>query len=388
MRKLACPLLMGRAMSSRLALLVAVPSLLAVACTINNPGSDGSTTAICIPKTATKTVPGAPGPAITEVTSFGDNPAGLQMFVHLPPGGTATSVVVAMHGCTQNASAYVAAGWNDIADANGFAVVYPQQTSANNIQTCFRWYDSANITRDQGEAKSIASMTQYALSTYGASKAFVTGLSAGAAMTAVMLATYPDLFEAGAIMSGLPYACATSELDAFTCMSPGKDKAPSDWGALVPKVAGAGAPRVSIWQGAADTTVNPSNKDALVRQWTNVNGIAATPASTETVGKATHDSFADGSGKVLVDSWLVTGMPHGVSIDPSNGCGTAGAYVLDEGLCSTAQAASFFGIATTASTPGGATSSSSSSSGGAGASSGGGATSSSSGTISGIPYCE
>ena len=367
-------------MNARLALLLGVPSLLSVACTIDNPGSAGSSTAICIPKTTTKTVPGAAGPAITEVTSFGDNPANLQMFVHLPPSGTATSVVVAMHGCTQNANAYVAAGWNDIADANGFAVVYPQQTSANNIQTCFRWYDQANITRDGGEAKSIASMTKFALTTFGASKAYVTGLSAGAAMTAVMLASYPDLFAAGAIMSGLPYACATSQLDAYSCMSPGKDKTPSAWGALVPKVTGAGAPRVSIWQGASDHTVNPANLDALVRQWTNVNGVAATATSTETVGKATHDSYADGAGNVLVDSWLVTGMAHGVSIDPSNGCGTAGAYVLDEGLCSTAQAASFFGIATASVPPGSTTSSSSSSSSSSGATSSSG--------VSGIPYCE
>lgn len=326
----------------RIAMMCAL-SLLA-ACS-SDPDSTGEGPRICTPKTKTTALPGPTSTnGLTAVASFGANPGGLKMYAHAPAGGKADAVVVALHGCTQSAAAYVSAGWNDLADKAGFAVVYAEQTSSNNSQQCFRWFDSAHTTRGKGEAASIAAIAQYAKKQYGASHVYVTGLSAGGAMTAVMLATYPDVFEAGAVMAGLPYACATSQLDAYSCMSPGKDKTPEAWAALVPKLAGANAPRVSIWQGDKDYTVNPSNLKALVRQWTKVNGVADTPSASNTEGKGAHDEYRDSSGVVRVESWTISGMSHGVSVDPSGGCGAAGAYVIDEGLCSTRKAASFFGL--------------------------------------------
>lgn len=283
------------------------------------------------------------GSEIEEVKSFGDNPGALTMFVHAPPSGRASAVVVAMHGCTQTASDYTAAGWNELADRAGFAVVYPQQSSSNNMNRCLNWFERGDIARGQGEARSIAAMTEHALATYGAKRAFVTGLSAGAAMTAVMLATYPDLFEAGAIMAGIPYACASSMTDAFACMS-GKQKAPSAWAALVPDLGTASPPRVAIFQGAADWTVRPANMAALVDQWTAVNGLASEPTSTTTEGRATHAEYKDSAGVTRVESWSIEGMSHGVAVSPSEGCGKAGAFVLDVGLCSTDKAAAFFGL--------------------------------------------
>jgi len=350
--------------------LLALALPLLAACSSNPATDDDSAAGVCPPTARTATLPGATGAsALTPVPSFGDNPAALKMYVHAPPSGKATAVVVAMHGCTQTANAYVAAGWNEVADAAGFAVVYPEQTSQNNSQHCFRWWDPAHTTRGKGEARSIAAMVEHAKTTYGATRAFVTGLSAGAAMTSVMLATYPDIFEAGAIMAGLPYACATSQTDAFTCMS-GKDKTPAAWGALVPKVAGASAPRVAIWQGDADYTVRPKNLVELVGQWTDVNGISDKATASTPVGKATHDEYKDASGVVRVESWSIRGMGHGVSVDPSAGCGAAGAYVLDEGLCSTTKAAAFFGLVAGDGSPigtGGTTPGSGASSGGSGA---------------------
>jgi poly(hydroxyalkanoate) depolymerase family esterase len=359
--------------------LLALSLPLLAACSSNPATDDDSAARVCPSKTTTATLPGASGAtALTPVTSFGDNPAALKMYVHAPPSGKASAVVVAMHGCTQTASAYVAAGWNAVADAAGFVVVYPEQTSQNNSQQCFRWWDPAHTTRGKGEARSIAAMVEHAKTTYGATHAYVTGLSAGAAMTSVMLATYPDLFEAGAIMAGLPYACATSQIDAYSCMS-GKDKTPDAWGALVPKVAGASTPRVAIWQGDADYTVRPKNLDALVAQWTDVNGVPDKATTTTPVGKATHDEYKDASGVVRVESWSIKGMGHGVSVDPSAGCGAAGAYVLDEGLCSTTKAAAFFGLVAGDGSPGSA-GSGTTSSGGAGSSSGGSTSGGSSGS--------
>lgn len=342
---------------AKLARLVTVlPLGLLVACV----GGEGTTSSNdgCIPRTASSTskqdLPALPGaaPGITSVASFGANPGALEMFVHAPSSGSATAVVVALHGCTQTATAYASAGWSELADKAGLVVVYPQQTSANNFQKCFRWWDAAHTKRGAGEAASIAAMVEHAKKTYGASRAFVTGLSAGGAMTAVMLAAYPDLFEAGAVMAGIPYGCAATQNDAYSCMSPGKEKAPGEWSALLPDAArGATAPRVSIWHGDADYTVRPANAEALVRQWTSANGVEAKPTSTETVGPATHDVFRDDGGKARVERWMIKGMGHGVVLDAKGGCGKAGAFLVDKGLCSTTLAAIFFGLVDEAGTP-------------------------------------
>jgi poly(hydroxyalkanoate) depolymerase family esterase len=346
--------------SLAVSLLVGV-TLSVAACSSGTP-NDGSAATTCPPKTSPANLPGLPGSGtgastgsagggLTEVTSFGDNPGQLKMFLHAPPSGKASAIVVALHGCTQGASDYLGAGWNELADKAGFAVVYPEQSTANNYQRCFRWFDKAQIDRGAGEARSIAAMTERAKTQYGATHAYVTGLSAGAAMTAVMLATYPDLFEAGAIMAGLPYACATSQNDAYSCMSPGRDKTAEAWAALVPSAAHGTAPRVSIWHGDADWIVRPMNETQLVRQWTGVAGVPSEPSSTATVDGATHVEYKDASGVVRVESWLMKGMGHGVALAPKSGCGKAGAYLLDQGVCSTTRAAAFFGLVSGDGTP-------------------------------------
>jgi hypothetical protein len=168
-----------------------------------------------------------------------------------------------------------------------------------------------------------------------------------------MLATYPDVFAAGAVMSGLPYGCAHSTSDAYTCMNPGKNQSASAW-ASAARAGDSGYggpwPRVSIWHGSSDYTVAEANAADSVLQWTGVNGIAATAAVTETVGKATHTEYKDSSGRTLVERWSISGMGHGTPVDPSHGCGTAGAYILDVGLCSTKLAWAFFNGASTSGT--------------------------------------
>jgi poly(hydroxyalkanoate) depolymerase family esterase len=282
-----------------------------------------------------------PGIVGTGSSALEDNPAGLDVVEHAPLGRSkANAVVVALHGCTQTAQAYEGAGWDALADELGFAVIYPQQTTANNAQRCFRWWDPAHVTRGQGEARSIESMVTAAKAKYGASRVYVTGLSAGAAMAVVMLAAYPDLFEAGAIMAGIPYGCAKSSNDSFTCMS-GKEQSGEQWAALLPADARSKPPRVSIWTGDADYVVRPTNAEQLVRQWSSAHGASdAKAVTTEAVGIATHETFANGA----VERWTIAKMGHGVAVSPADGCGTAGAFLVDAKLCSTQKAAEFFGL--------------------------------------------
>lgn len=310
-------------------------------------GDESASPGFCHPFTSPANTPALGGGAALEsVPSFGDNPGGLAMYVHAPASLRAGApVIVALHGCTQNASAFASAGWNELADQIGFVVVYAEQSTSNDASRCFRWWDPAQTSREGGEPRSIKAMVDYARTKYGAKDAFVTGLSAGGAMTTVMLATYPDVFRAGAVMSGLPYHCASSQSDAYTCMGGSKGLTAAALKSALPPAALANPPRLAVWHGAADYLVRPQNATWLVQQWTGAHGLGDKPTATEKVGKATHDTYKDAQGVVQVESWLIDGMGHGVALDPKNGCGTAGAFLLDESLCSARKAAEFFGVA-------------------------------------------
>ncbi|MGA9520985.1 MAG: PHB depolymerase family esterase [Myxococcaceae bacterium] len=285
-----------------------------------------------------------------QVSNFGSNPGGLRMHTYVPEGMPPRApLVVAMHGCSQNATAYANAGWNDLADKWKFYVVYPESTS---FGSCFKWFDALHTRRGSGEAASINQMVDWMKSNHDVDpeRVFVTGLSAGGGMTSVMLAAYPDVFAAGAIMAGLPYRCADSQATAGSCMS-GKDLSADAWGDLVRNAYSGHKgpyPRVSIWHGTTDFVVNKKNMDELVEQWTNVHGLATTASSTGVVGKASHAEFKSAAGEPLVESWTITGMGHGTPVDPgfdpAGGCGTAGAFILDVGICSSYHAGLFFGL--------------------------------------------
>ncbi|TCS39318.1 poly(hydroxyalkanoate) depolymerase family esterase [Paucimonas lemoignei] len=291
--------------------------------------------------------------ALSEVTGFGTNPGALKMFKHVPTSmPTNAPLIVAMHGCTQSASAYEGSGWSALANNYKFYVVYPEQQSGNNSNKCFNWFESGDIARGQGEALSIKQMVDKMKADYSidANRVYVTGLSAGAFMTAVMAATYPDVFAGAAPIAGGPYKCATSMIDAFSCMSPGTDKTPAAWGDLA-RGGYSGyngrKPKISVWQGSSDTTVKPMNMDELMQQWTNYHGIDQTADVSETVKGFPHKVYKDASGNALVETWSITGMAHGTPVDPGTGaeqCGTSGSYILDVNICSSYHIAQFFGL--------------------------------------------
>ena len=140
------------------------------------------------------------GSPLTEA-SFAPNPGNLRMF--RPSAARPQSRRAAGGGAAwlrPERSGYgVGAGWWQLAEEMGFAVLAPEQKAVNNPNTCFDWFNPEDITRGQGEAASIAAMIRTMIETYQLDKGrvFITGLSAGGAMTAVMLATYPELFAGG-----------------------------------------------------------------------------------------------------------------------------------------------------------------------------------------------
>ena len=315
----------------------------------------------------TSTTPAAwaePG-QLTPVPQFGDNPGGLAMFEWIPADLPANApVVVVLHGCFATAALYDdETGWPALAERWKVALIFPAQVAANEPTNCFRFWDPADNTRGNGEAASIKQMIDRTLEVHGGDphRVFVMGHSGGGLFTSVLLATYPDVFAAGAIVAGGPYGCGDegaialgpdgdkSPVRGGECVDGSVDRTPQQWGDLVrqavPGYTGA-MPRVSIWHGTGDTMVSPKNLAEIMEQWTDVHGIDQIPDVTNEVRGYPHAVFTDGKGNALVETYSLTDQSHGWPYDPgteSDQCdGRAPSW--DAGICGAYYAGVWFGL--------------------------------------------
>jgi poly(hydroxyalkanoate) depolymerase family esterase len=289
-----------------------------------------------------------------EVRSFGGNPGGLKMFRYVPDGvGANAPLVLALHACSQTATEYRKAGWEALADQHKFYVVYPEQQTGNNALRCFNWAgeysDPTNLRRGEGENQSIKEMVDKMKADFSidARRVFIMGHSGGAAQTALMLAVWPDVFTAGAMIAGIPYRCTTNFNEVTTCLSPGIDRTAAQWAELG-RMGNPGWtgpwPKLSIWHGSSDFTVAIRNLTETLEQFTALHGVDQTEDATDTVGSATRRQYRDGSGDTVVETWTIQSMGHGTPVDTSNGCGQAGQYFLNVGVCAVARIATFWGL--------------------------------------------
>ncbi|HEX8261450.1 MAG TPA: PHB depolymerase family esterase [Allosphingosinicella sp.] len=296
--------------------------------------------------------PAAIADRLTELGGVRDNPGNLRGRCYVPAGlrGPAPLVVV-LHGCTQDAAVYDhGSGWSTLADRHGFLLLFPEQQRANNPMLCFNWFAAGDTRRGKGEAASIRAMIEAMARAHDVDpeRIFVTGLSAGGAMASAMLATYPDVFAAGAIIAGVAYGCAADVSEAFDCMG---GRARSDSAELGARVRRASShrgpwPRVQVWQGSADRTVVASNADAIVMQWASLHGLGPHPDRVDSVAGYPRRAWLDSKGEPLVEQYVITGMAHGIPLAPGDdSLGEAGPHMLDVGLSSTARIAAFFRIA-------------------------------------------
>ncbi|MCB0635502.1 MAG: PHB depolymerase family esterase, partial [Lewinella sp.] len=281
--------------------------------------------------------PATPG-QWTALTDFGDNPGQLNAWLYTPAVlSEAPALVVVMHGCGQSAEEFAAAtGWNKLADEGGFLLVYPEQIATNNINRCFNWFTPGDQERDAGEALSIRQMAQAVADSFAVDpgRIYATGFSAGGAMTAVMLSTYPDVFAGGAPTAGIPYGAADNLASGLAAMGGQIDKLPEEWALQVehqlPDYEGA-YPSVIIVQGRADNIVNPQNATEMLEQWGALHGIDVTTAPVNgTQDFAGNDrislvEFADEEAQVPVRLFRVADLGHAYPIDAGDAPAQGGA---------------------------------------------------------------
>ncbi|MEK1887666.1 MAG: PHB depolymerase family esterase [Phyllobacterium sp.] len=291
---------------------------------------------------------------LQHLADFGQNPGALRAWQYIPPTfGPGSPLVVVLHGCTQTAASYDrGSGWSELADAHGFALLFPEQQRNNNANLCFNWFDPRDTTRGHGEVASISQMVLAMTEKYLIDRAriYATGLSAGGAMAVAMLATYPELFKAGAIIAGLPFGTASTIPEAFDRM---RGHGMPESRALADKVRQASDyqgpwPAVSVWQGTADTTVDPINMEAIISQWWQLQELNDTPIVTSLAQAHRCRTWKDANGSVCIEGHTINGMVHGTPIKTSgpDGYGTSGTFMLDVGISSTWHIASSWDLLT------------------------------------------
>jgi poly(hydroxyalkanoate) depolymerase family esterase len=293
------------------------------------------------------------GSPLTETTGFGSNPGGLKMLSYVPVNlQQPTGLVVVLHGCGQTAAGYdLGAGWSTLAKRYGFALLMPEQQASNNGQSCFNWFNPEDTAREQGEAGSIRQMIARMVRDHAINehRIFVTGLSAGGAMTSVMLATYPEVFAGGAIIAGLPFGVASNVREALNGMYQSSSRPAGELGDLVRSASTHKGPwpKLSVWHGSADRTVNPANANEIVKQWLDVHDLPPTPMSEGTVDGYPRQVWWNADGETIVESYTITDMAHGTPLglaDNDERYGAQGAFLIEAGISSSYHIANFFGL--------------------------------------------
>jgi poly(hydroxyalkanoate) depolymerase family esterase len=259
--------------------------------------------------------------------SYG-NAAGTRGYkLYVPSGyhGQAVPLVVMLHGCTQTAADFAAGTqMNELAERDTFLVAYPEQTAKANGRRCWNWFLPAHQRRDAGEPSLLAGITRQVMETprVDPGRVFVAGLSAGGAMAAVLAATYPDLYAAAGIHSGLVHGAAHDVPSAFAAMQQGPPAGTRGRDDGIPLI---------VFQGVRDTTVAPANAAALLSPW------SSTAPETLTGPGWTRRVYRDRDGRVVAEWWMVDKLGHAWS-----GGSPEGSFTDAAGPDATAELVRFF----------------------------------------------
>jgi poly(hydroxyalkanoate) depolymerase family esterase len=248
-------------------------------------------------------------------------------------------LIVMLHGCKQDPDDFATGtNMNAVAETHGLLVAYPAQPGSANASSCWNWFNPADQGRGAGEPSILAGITRELMSEFGLERdeVFMVGLSAGGAMAVVMGETYPDLYSAIGIHSGLPYRSANDVMSAFAAMR-GEAVAPSRGD---PRYKPKPEPTVRsiVFHGSADPTVNPANANKILETVAWQLGPAKTEAGRALGGRTYTRSIYPGSnGAPAVEFWMIQGAGHAWS-----GGDPAGSYTDPTGPDASAEMVRFF----------------------------------------------
>ena len=292
-------------------------------------------------------MPGVVSPSLHSGGKFVDgtysNTAGTRTYkLYIPSNYTGQPVPLLMmlHGCTQNAVDFAAGTcMNMFAEGKTFLVVYPEQVSSANNSKCWNWFQPADQQRGMGEPSLIAGITQQIMNSYhvDTNRVYVAGMSAGGAMAVIMAVTYPDLYAAVGVHSGLAYRAAHDVRSGFAAMRQGSGKSARQLTTVIPLI---------VFHGDRDTTVSPVNSDHLLDQWLQATnyGQGRSVGSTKVIrgqvasGRAyTRSIYHDTGGHAIAEKWLVHQAGHVWS-----GGSTDGSFTDPRGPDASAELLRFF----------------------------------------------
>ena len=261
--------------------------------------------------------------------SYG-NEAGSRVYkLYVPSGyrGQAVPLVVMLHGCTQSPDDFAAGTrMNALAEEHTCLVAYPAQASSANASKCWNWFRPSDQQRGRGEPSLIAGITRQVMRDYSVDpeRVYVAGLSAGAAAAAIMGMTYPDLYAAIGVHSGLACGAAGDLPSAFTAMRQGEAVAvrgSGEYRRMVPTI---------VFHGDQDSTVHPRNGDQVIEQSraTPMTDLRTTVQRGRVPGGHAYSRtlHADARGQVILEQWVIHGAGHAWS-----GGSPAGSYTDPQG---------------------------------------------------------
>ena len=270
-----------------------------------------------------------------------------RLYVPASYDGRPAPLVVMLHGCTQSAEDFaLGTRMNEAAEAQGCLVVWPEQVAAANASRCWRWFESSQQRRGEGEPALVAGITRQVMAEYAVDPArvYVAGLSAGGAAAAVLGARYPELYAAIGVHSGLACGAARDTASAFAAMRrSGPGQPGSGHGPTLPAI---------VFHGDSDSTVHPGNADSVIEQakggqaadgqagggphgtgWTRHAEAGRVP------GGRAYDRVRHVApdGVTMLEQWTVHGAGHAWS-----GGNVAGSYTDPQGPDATGEMLRFF----------------------------------------------